>query len=221
MGYMRRLLLLVVLALVVSACGDDTGSDTTTTVSETTTTTTAAITTTTEAAATTTSTTMVTTTTGAGGTTTTPPSRTPPDPFEESTDGAAGSGCAPGSSTLPDGYWFGFAHEVSETTVTFDLACFYFGDIAWEKAAEQGDEAPNDFWIGNENPNLRVVDVAPNTTVWRIPPDIEALQPLAYFTEWPLPEAEFSYTPCPGDFCTVWLETTDGVVTEIVEQYIP
>jgi hypothetical protein len=154
-------------------------------------------------------------------TSTTPPGLYPPDPFEESTDGAAGSGCAPGSEILPDGYWFGFAHEVTETAVTFDLACFYIGDIAWEKAAEQGEEAPNDFWISNENPNLREIEVATNTIVWWIPPDITPLQPLAYFTEWPLPAGEFSYSMCPADFCTVWLETNDGVVTEIVEQYLP
>lgn len=210
----RSHVLLAALLLVTTACGDDTTAETSTTAGP-------ATTATTTPAATTTSEPMATTTTTFPPTTTTSPGLYPPDPFEESTDGAAGSGCAPGAEILPDGYWFGFAHEVTETTVTFDLACMYIGDVAWEKAAEQGEEAPNDFWISNENPNVREVEVASNITVWWIPPEITPLVPLVYFTEWPLPAGEYSYTMCPGDPCTVWLETTDGVVTEIVEQYLP
>ena len=49
---------------------------------------------------------------------------------------------------------------------------------------------------------------------------ITDLQPLRYDTEWP-PDWERAYAECPGEFCGVWLYVNDGVVTEIVEQYVP
>lgn len=134
------------------------------------------------------------------------------------TDGASGSGCAPGTDALPTGIWFGAVIDFTTSSIEFDLACFYIGDAAWDKAAEHGEEAPNDFWIENENEKLRELDVTPGATVWTIPPDITPLQPL-FFADWS--PAISDYTPCPGEFCTVWIVVDDGTVTEIVEQYLP
>jgi len=132
--------------------------------------------------------------------------------------GASGSGCAPGAGPLPDGVWFGYAIAIAGDAVDFDLACWYFGDIAWEKAAEVGEEAPNDFWIVNANPTLRTVAVAEDVTVFEIDPDCCDFLEVP-FAEWPAhPEG---YIQCPGDGCGIWLLVNDAVVTEIVEQYAP
>jgi hypothetical protein len=195
----RSIAFLGALTLVVAACTEDTAP--TTSISE--------------AAATTTSTTIPATTT----ITAEEPGLAPPDPFATTTDGAAGSGCEPGSDSLPTGYWFGSVLEAHETTIEFDLACFYTGDIAWEKAAEEGEEANNNFWIVNENPELRTVDIAPGATIWVITEDVSASPDPVPVSDWD-PE-ESPYTPCPGEGCAVWLEITNGVVTEIVEQYLP
>ena len=80
------------------------------------------------------------TTSGGGFGVVPPPSLTPPEPLEGS-DGASGSGCAPGSDELPDGIWYVEVLEVEEQSLTADLACFYFGEIAWEIAALEGEEA--------------------------------------------------------------------------------
>lgn len=39
------------------------------------------------------------------------------------------------------------------------------------------------------------------------------------FADWPVDPT--GYTPCPGDFCGVWLFVNGGEVTEILEQYVP
>ena len=105
------------------------------------------------------------------------------------------------------------------TAIDFDLACFYFGDIAWEKAAEVGEEAPNDVWIVNQNPKLRSVLVASDATVWSIVGDPTEGHRGVAFTDWPV--SPDTYVPCPGEFCGVWLYVNGGVATEIVEQYLP
>jgi hypothetical protein len=188
--------------------------------------------TTTAPAPATSSTTSVTTT--AAPTTTTPattttapltfavtdPSRlTPPDPLPGS-GGATGSGCAPGTDQLPDGIWFGLAVEVAEGAIRFDLACFYFGEIAWEKAAEVGEEAPNDVWIVNDNPRIRTVRVGSEATAWGLTCDGEINhQPLVFGDEWP--SSESCFVSCPGENCPVWLYINDSLVTEVMEQYFP
>ncbi len=171
-------------------------------------------------------TTLPTTTTGAPTTTTQAPmiyvvdgpGLYPPDPLPGSA-GASGSGCSPGTGDLPDGVWFGYVRAVGPLSVEFDLGCFFFGDIAWEVAAAAGEEAPNDFYIMNSNPALRIVPVAPGTPAWTLGADSSAgLQEIAY-EEWP-PDG-FTYTPCPGEFCSVWLYVNGGEATAVVEQYLP
>jgi hypothetical protein len=29
------------------------------------------------------------------------------------------------------------------------------------------------------------------------------------------------YVPCPGDYCAAWVYVNGGVITELVEQYLP
>jgi hypothetical protein len=218
----------VAAALLIAACGGTAGDSTTSTTAPTATTTVStAVTTaptTTIAPATTVAptTTMATTSTAAPTTTVVyavgAPELVPPEALAGS-DGAAGSGCAPGAGSLPAGIWFGFLVERDGSTVGFDLACFYFGDIAWEKAAEEGQTAENDYWIVNDNPTLRDVPVAAQATIWTITGDAtQGLQPLD-FASWT--GAESTYTPCPGTFCVVWLYVNGGEATEIAEQFLP
>ena len=194
-----------------------TTAPTTTTVVTTTTSapTTTAVTTTTVAA--TTTTTAVTTTTSGGPYVVGNPELYPLAPLPGS-DGAGGSGCAPGAGSLPNGVWFGYVHARGATSVEFDLACFYFGDIAYTKGAEDGDEVNDDYYVRNQNSTTRTVPVQPDATVYEIDAMSIGLVPVP-FSAWPLDPA--GYIACPSDWCGVWLFVNGGVTTEILEQYVP
>jgi hypothetical protein len=185
------------------------------TTSEATTTTTVPPTTT---AATTTTTAQPTTTTTSGG----PyvvgtPELYPLTPLPGS-DGAGGSGCAPGAGQLPNGVWFGNVGAIGAASVDFDLACFYFGDIAYTEGAEDGEEINNDYYIRNANPALRTVPIATGAMVFEI--DAASIGYLNIpFADWPADPA--GYIACPSNWCGVWLFVNGGQVTEILEQYLP
>ncbi len=135
-------------------------------------------------------------------------------------DGASGSGCAPGPGGLPDGAWFGFLGDHDATSFEFDLACVYFGEAAWAKAAEQGEEAPNDVWIGNDNDLVRTVELNSATPVtWILDITSETGYAVTPYADWV--DDPSGYSNCPGDFCAVWVHVDGGEVTEIVEQYLP
>ena len=224
------------LLFVVLVAGCTSADDATTTIAPTTTaaspvTTTAASTTSTTMPATTT--TAVTTTTAATTTTTTAAtttSATALGPFVVGTpglfppvalsgsDGAAGSGCAPGPGGLPDGIWFGYVSARSGTDVAFDLACFYFGDIAYDEGAKDGEEVNNDYYVRNVNPALRSVIVDASMPVYEISSTDSSFATVP-FADWPIDPT--GYIACPSDWCGVWLYVNDGEVTEIVEQYVP
>lgn len=143
---------------------------------------------------------------------------TPPDPLPGS-GGASGSGCAPGSDDLPDGVWFVLMVEDLENSVRADLACFWFGEIAYEVGEAAGEEVANDFFISNESDRIRTVPVSPEAIVWTLAGDTTEGHTEIPYEDWP--NEESTYVDCPGDFCTVWLYVNDGLVTDIVEQYIP
>ena len=178
--------------------------------------------------ATTTTTTVAPTTTTAAPTTTSTPivyvpelpvTLYPPVPLASS-DGASGSGCSPGGGPLPNGVWFGLAHGIEPDHIEFDLACFYFGDIAYTEGAADGEEVNNDLYIRNVNPTLRDVPLV-NPTVWTLGPfSGGGDEPFAVnYVDWPLPGT--NYIECPSDWCTVWLYVNDGLITDVVEQYLP
>ena len=233
----KRVVVLVVMAVVVAGCttaADETTTSVTPTTEATATTestsaTTTSMppeTTTTEAPTTTATTTTTTTeappTTGSTEgpfTTDEPLSLAPPEPLPGSA-GASGSGCTPGAGPLPDGIWFGFAPAIGASTLDLDLACFYFGDIAYDEGDADGEEVNNDYYIRNQNPAIRTVPVAGDTVVWTLGTfdGIGEHSSVAY-ADWPAPGP--AYIECPGDFCLLWLYVNDGTVTEIVEQYVP
>ena len=146
------------------------------------------------------------------------PTLGPPDPLPGSA-GAPGSGCAPGAGELPDGIWFGYVVGRDGGSITFDLACMYFGDIAYEKGAEAGEEVANDYFISNVNPALRTVPVGSTVVFYEISapqPDV-VLTPT--FAEWPVDSD--AYLQCPSSWCGVWVYVNGGAVTEVMEQYFP
>jgi hypothetical protein len=224
-----------VVLLIVTACtaaNDESASTSTVTTASTTTSpassTTSGPSTTTAPSSTSTSTSTSTTTTQPGTTSTTDGAATfhpvvpirlaPPDPLPGS-DGASGSGCAPGGDVLPDGVWFVFATEVLPDSIRADLACFWFGDIAYEVGEAAGEEVENEFFIGNDSDRERIVPVAADATVWTLAGDTTEGHSAVDYGDWPNDDP--GYVDCPGDFCTIWLFINDGRVTDIVEQYIP
>ena len=221
---MRRLTLAIAIALVAGACGDD----------ATTTTTTTTIATRTEA---TTTTVATAATTGATTTTTTEPSTTTrvstttvpyysvawygmfPDALLTPSDGH-GSGCAPPGDVLPAGIWFGYAKAFSAGTLTFDLGCFFTGAAGVAAATADGEVGYDlDFYIRNMNPKLFTIDLDPSGTAYAIDVSAPDVTPVAGpMTDWPVGTG---YVDCPGDVCAVWVFVNEGVVTELVEQYLP
>ena len=222
MEYRRAATVLAGVTLLAAACSTPTDAPSTSTSEPPTT-------------ATTTSTTAATTTSTSASTTTEPPTTTteappggfhpvepiglqPPGPLPGS-DGASGSGCQPGSGDLPDGVWFGFLQAVETESVTVDIACFWFGDIAYEVGEAAGQEVNNDYFITNDSDRLRSVPVANDAIVWTIAGDATEGHSATPFAVWP--NSEPTYVQCPGDGCLVWLYVNGGNVTEVVEQYTP
>lgn len=131
---------------------------------------------------------------------------------------ALGAGCVPGATQLPDGIWFGYLDEVSETTLAFDLACWFNGAPAAEAAAQDGEESPppNDYYVRNSTELDRMLEVAAGTeVVWL--PDLGDPATVARidYASW-LAEREERDSQ-PG----VWITTVGGAVTFIEEQYVP
>lgn len=129
-------------------------------------------------------------------------------------DGAQGSGCSPGSTSLPDGVWFGFAHSWSTSSIGIDVACWYSGSTAESVAAARGDEVNNDFYLVNDATTLRSVsvdgDVPAKKAGWE--EGVVTLSAVMADPGGSLPTSD----PYP-----VWLYVNGGVVTAVAVQYIP
>jgi hypothetical protein len=112
-------------------------------------------------------------------------------------------------------------------TVEFDVIQFLTGDeavVAWDAAhPEEPGGPPNDYFIVNENPRLRVLPLADDVTV--TVPSFEGggfhAQPIP-FADLP---ARLAGNPMPGDGRLwpnpFWLTVENGTVTAMDEQYIP
>lgn len=212
---------IIVIASIAAGCGG-TGSDTadsstttttaaTTTYAPSTTTTTEAATTTTEAA---TTTTEAATTTTSEATTTTAATTTTIDVNTL----AEGSGCTPGTDELGSGIWFGYVDSANETTIEFDLACWFTGDAAAQAAAEDGEESPppNDYYVRNVNPQLRTITMASTAEVsWMPNPGDPSTQTVVPYADWLTGRETRGYQP------GVWVTIEGGEATFIEEQYVP
>ena len=137
-------------------------------------------------------------------------------------EGAGGSGCAPVSTSLSDGIWFGFVTAKSDTSITFDLACYFFGTIAVAEAANDGVVDEDEIYIRNANPTMRTITVDPSVLVYEYFEDLTDTIEVPFnpvlFAHWP--EDPSFPNPCPGESCGVWLFVNDGVVTEMMEQIV-
>jgi hypothetical protein len=139
---------------------------------------------------------------------------------------AEGSGCTPGTpDDLPDGTWFGYAVAATDTTMDFDLACWFSGDAAVLAAAEDGEESPppNDYHIRNENPALRTLDVASGVEVAALenPGDPSVVTPVPW-ADWAADRAGPIFEIAGVDYYQdIWITVTDGEVIAVEEQYRP
>jgi hypothetical protein len=125
----------------------------------------AVVTTTTTAADTTSTTAGATTTTPATtATTTAGTSDLAAGPNFVTTDGPSGAGCSPGQTdTLPAGWWAGEITSVGDSSIDFDLVCFFVGDAAAQAAAEDGSEVTDDYYVRNSNPRTFSIEFPSGT----------------------------------------------------------
>jgi len=140
----------------------------------------------------------------------------PPLPLPGS-EGASGSGCLAGSDPLRDGAWFGYV-ERTANGIVFDLACFYFGDIAYTEGTKDGVAVANDYYIRNFVDLTWSFDIKSDVVVYSIDPATNGFLEVP-FADWPAHGG--GYIPCPGDRCGVWIYLNGGRVTAIVEQFVP
>lgn len=196
---MRPLLATIAFTLIVAACSpaDSEGSTTT---SE------AVATTSTEASPATTTTVGATTTTEASTST------TERDPLA-----ADGSGCAPGTPELPDGEWYGLVADFDATGISFDLACWFGGEAAEAAAAEDGEESPppNDYYVRNENEEIRILAVDPTVHASWYPSGDPNDVVHGTFPEW------IEYLEGNEFRLGIWVMIDSGQVTEIEEKWVP
>ena len=132
-------------------------------------------------------------------------------------DGPSGSGCTPGDAvSLPEGEWYGLVTSASQSGVEFDLACWFTGAAAVEAAAEDGAESPpNDYYVRNDNPQIRSLPVSSETEVIWYPTGDPASEVTVTFADW------VDGANSRGHFFGVWLDVIDGEVFRIREQWVP
>jgi hypothetical protein len=190
------ILALASVLLLLAACSGDGADETTTTVS------------------------TVTSTTGSPDTTNPAPATTSTSPVTTSTGAGLdpeGSGCTPGTEDLPDGLWYGVADSIDADGIGFDLACWFSGDAASAAAAEDGEESPppNDYYVRNQNTQVRELPVDGATTVTWYPSGDPNDDVTGTFEDWAVFLDERGFT------LGVWVTVEDGVVSGIEEQWVP
>ena len=127
-------------------------------------------------------------------------------PSEPGAGDLYGSGCSPGTTSLPDGVWFGRIEAMSRSELEFDLMCF-----------GPGPEGPGT--ITNSNPKLRTVDVDRRAFVYATSPD-GYWMPMSWEDWFTSPQNAPGFCPLEGCW-DVWLYVNDGEVTEIVQLWFP
>ncbi len=205
-GPVQKTLITLTALLLLTACSTEPAEEPADTTGPTLTTSTTAPPPTTLTPPSSTTTVAPTTTTTAPTTTTTKDPRAP-----------EGSGCTPGSEVLPDGEWYGAVRAFDSQTISFDLTCLFTGEAAVAASAEDGEESPppNDYYVRNENDEVRVLMVDADTPVtWYTSgdPNDEVTGTYAEWTAF-LATQEFQLG--------VWVTIESGSVTEIAEWWVP
>jgi hypothetical protein len=162
------------------------------------------------------------------------PSATPSRPAQPSAEPApdqpSENGGASGAQTIEDGRHLVYIRTIGTAgapTVTFDLTEWYTGQAAIDEAIERGDLAPgeplpNDYYIVNDNPLLRTIDVdrgAPIDVIdWRhccdrVAGNLEALA-----------DGIAAGKHNDGNYRSTspyWIRVRDARIVRIQEQYLP
>lgn len=148
---------------------------------------------------------------------------TPPDDTaatgQSTNELAEGSGCTPGTETgLPDGRWFGFIGAIDGRRVDFDLACRFTDDAAVAAAAEDGEDnpPPNNYYVRNVNPRIRTLTVADGTMIEWYPDFAAQSAETVTFDEWVAAGVDLQL-----ESRGFWIETSNGLITAIEEQWVP
>jgi hypothetical protein len=134
-------------------------------------------------------------------------------------------------SALEDGRHFGYVRsvDVDGGAIEFDLAYFLSGEEAnqaYQEATGDTGPVPNDHFVVNDNPLLRTLPLAPDTSLrlldWNNCCDTFFDGDLALFAEAIGEQADVT----DGDLIyrgqsQWWITVENGLVTEIEEQYSP
>ncbi len=165
--------------------------------------------------------------------TTAPPTTEAPSPTETETSSPTANPVAtdePAGDTLPDGRYFVQLTDIQggeegPLLVQYDLAYFLTGEEANQAAADRGLETPvpNDSFIVNDNPKLRLTPLEGVYSVKYIPEGSGLASPVkaheAQFLGWMGESVQTDFPP--KDTSWWWLTIENGSVTTIKQQYLP
>ncbi len=136
----------------------------------------------------------------------------------------------PTGDTLADGTHFVQLTDVQggdegPLQLQYDLAEWYTGAEANQVAASRGDETPvpNDYYIVNDNPKLRLTPLAETYVVKYIPEGSGLSEPVkateSQFLGWMGQTVQTDFPP--KDTSWWWITIADGEVTTIEQKYLP
>ncbi|WP_024285834.1 hypothetical protein [Cellulomonas sp. KRMCY2] len=139
--------------------------------------------------------------------------------------------------SLADGDYFGFLHgaDAAARTVSVDIGIFYGGEAADEYVrvnepefwAAEGGTVPNGYFIVNDVERVREIPVSPDVTVanWCFSDGLDVIS--RDFAQWAT-ATRVDMQTCDDPDPTVWqgndlywFDVRDGVVMQIVGQYVP
>jgi hypothetical protein len=156
------------------------------------------------------------------------PSATPSESTSPSASAIATD--EPPGDTLPDGTYFVRLTDIQggeegPLQLQYDLAYFLTGEEANQAAADRGLETPvpNDYFIVNDNPKLRLTPLEGVYTVKYIPEGSGLSTPVkaheAQFLGWMGETVQTDFPP--KDTSWWWITIQNGSVTKIQQQYLP
>jgi len=136
----------------------------------------------------------------------------------------------PGGDTLPDGRYFVQLTDIQggeegPLLLQYDLAYFLTGEEANQAAEDRGLETPvpNDYFIVNDNPKLRLTPLEGVYSVKYIPEGSGLSSPVkaheSQFLGWMGETVQTDFPP--KDTSWWWVTIENGSVTKIEQQYLP
>jgi len=148
--------------------------------------------------------------------------------------GATSTPSVTASPLIEDGKNFAFVRSVDTSTdpptVTYDLAYFLTGDAATQAAKTRGDEVPppNDYYIVDDNPRLRTVDLSPSVRIalfdWNNCCDATvnaSVDEFAHAVNAGKKQTTVRRHLFNGRLSPYWLFGGEGTIVRIEEQFLP